>query len=155
MQSVCVWRCAAVAIVSACPPVSIENDLYIAAVELASRKYPTGWAGAAAIRTASGKILTSISPDVTNDALNLCMEVGAYLEAEKLGEAVTHSLCVFRENESASFAILTPCSICQERLVRWGGGVLAAVSNPSNQLVFKTLRELCPHHWSLVNGNAL
>lgn len=134
---------------------SIENDLYTAAVELASSKYPTGWAGAAAIRTTSGKILTSISPEVTNEALNLCMEVGAYLEAEKLREAVTHSLCVFRENESTSFVVLTPCGICQERLVRWGGAVLAAVSNPSNKLLFKPLRELCPHHWSLVNGREL
>ncbi len=134
---------------------SIEQDLYSAAAALASSKYPVGWAGAAAIRTASGKILTSIAPVVTNDALNLCMEVGAYLEAEKLGEAITHSLCIFRDNENSPFLVLTPCGICQERLLRWGGAVLAAISNPSNQLLFKPLRELCPHHWSLVDGKQL
>ncbi|MGL1115870.1 cytidine deaminase, partial [Vibrio vulnificus] len=26
---------------------------------------------------------------------------------------------------------------------------------PENALVFKTIRELMPHHWSLVNGKAL
>ncbi|HCH4281908.1 TPA: cytidine deaminase, partial [Vibrio parahaemolyticus] len=118
-------------------------------------RYPTGWGGAAAVRTRSGKILTSVAPDVKNDALSLCMEVGAYLEAHKLNEAVTHSLCICREDENGDFLVLSPCGICQERLVHWGGDVKAAISNESNELVFKTIRELMPHHWSLVNGNAL
>jgi cytidine deaminase len=84
----------------------IEEELYKAACELAARKYPTGWAGAAAVRTAADTILTSISPEINNAALHLCMEVGAYLEAEKLGEDITHSLCVFRENEHAPFQFL-------------------------------------------------
>ncbi|HAS6231360.1 TPA: cytidine deaminase, partial [Vibrio vulnificus] len=95
------------------------------------------------------------APDVKNDALSLCMEVGAYLEAHKLNEAVTHSLCICREDENGDFLVLSPCGICQERLVHWGGDVKAAISNESNELVFKTIRELMPHHWSLVNGNTL
>ncbi|MGH0001036.1 cytidine deaminase [Pseudovibrio ascidiaceicola] len=88
------------------------------------RRYPTGWGGAASIRTESGKILTSIAPDTKNDGLSLCMEVGAILEAHKLDEVVTHSLCIYREDENSTFVILTPCGICQERLVHWGGEVL-------------------------------
>lgn len=130
-----------------------EQDLYKAAKELAIRKYPEGWGGAAAVLTAGGKILTSISPQVINDGLHLCMEVGAFLEAEKLGEEISHSLCLYRENENRDFVILTPCGICQERLLRWGRGVQAAVSNPANKLIFKSLRELMPHHWSMVNEN--
>ncbi|UXI03899.1 cytidine deaminase [Photobacterium sp. TY1-4] len=133
----------------------IEKDLYDAAVQLIKSRYPAGWGGAAAVRTASGKILTSIAPDVNNDALSLCMEVGAYLEAHKLNEAVTHSLCLCREDEQSEFLILSPCGVCQERLVHWGGDVKAAISTDSNHLVFKTIRELMPHHWSLVNGDVL
>ncbi|HAS6957245.1 TPA: cytidine deaminase, partial [Vibrio vulnificus] len=133
---------------------NIEKELYQAAVELVNMRYPAGWGGAAAVRTESGKILTSIAPDTKNDALSLCMEVGAYLEAHKLNERVTHSLCLCRENESDEFLILSPCGVCQERLVHWGGDVKAAITTPENELVFKTIRELMPHHWSLVNGKA-
>ncbi|KKC99076.1 cytidine deaminase [Photobacterium halotolerans] len=133
----------------------IEKELYDAAVKLIESRYPTGWGGAAAVRTQSGKVLTSIAPDVKNDALSLCMEVGAYLEAHKLNEAVTHSLCLCREDEKSQLLVLSPCGVCQERLVHWGGDVKAAITTASNQLVFKTIRELMPHHWSLVNGTAL
>ncbi|MEZ8123879.1 cytidine deaminase [Vibrio splendidus] len=134
---------------------NIERELYQAAVELVKVRYPSGWGGAAAVRTDSGKILTSIAPDTKNDALSLCMEVGAYLEAHKLNERVTHSLCLCRESENDEFLILSPCGVCQERLVHWGGDVKAAITTPDNSLVFKTIRELMPHHWSLVNGKTL
>ncbi|MFM2643221.1 cytidine deaminase [Vibrio chagasii] len=132
-----------------------EQELYHAAVELIKKRYPRGWGGAAAIRTETGKILTSIAPDTKNDALSLCMEVGAFLEAHKLNEKVTHSLCICREDESNEFLVLSPCGVCQERLVHWGGDVKAAISTKENKLVFKTIRELMPHHWSLVNGTTL
>ncbi|KZK91448.1 cytidine deaminase [Pseudovibrio sp. Ad46] len=67
------------------------------------------------------------------------MEVGAILEAHKLDEVVTHSLCICRDDENSPFVILTPCGICQERLVHWGGDVKAAVSNSDNKLIFKNL----------------
>jgi len=133
----------------------IGKTLYQHAIELIETRYPKGWGGAAAVRTKSGKILTSIAPDVKNDGLSLCMEVGAYLEAHKLNEVVTHSLCVCRDDELSEYIILTPCGICQERLVHWGGDVKAAISTENNALVFKSLRELMPHHWSLVNGKVL
>lgn len=132
-----------------------EQELYHAAVDLIKKRYPRGWGGAAAVRTETGKILTSIAPDTKNDALSLCMEVGAFLEAHKLNEKVTHSLCICREEESSEFLVLSPCGVCQERLVHWGGDVKAAISTKENKLVFKTIRELMPHHWSLVNGTTL
>ena len=132
-----------------------EQELYHAAVELIKKRYPRGWGGAAAVRTETGKILTSIAPDTKNDALSLCMEVGAFLEAHKLNEKVTHSLCICREDESTEFLVLSPCGVCQERLIHWGGDVKAAISTKENKLVFKTIRELMPHHWSLVNGTTL
>lgn len=77
------------------------------------------------------------------------------MEAHKLNERVTHSLCVCRESEDSEFIILTACGICQERLSYWGGDVQVAVSNTENKLVFKQLRELMPFHWSIVNGVTL
>lgn len=127
------------------------TELFDAAKKLAESRYPKGWGGAAALLAKSGKILTSVAPDTKNDALSLCMEVGACLEAHKLNDAVTHSLCVYRKDENSDFIILTPCGICQERLVHWGKGVRVAVSNPANQVVFKTLDELMPDHWSMVH----
>ena len=134
---------------------NIEQALYQAAVDLIVNRYPTGWGGAAAIRTESGKILTSVSPETKNHALSLCMEVGAYLEAFKLEEAVTHSLCICREDETSEFSILSPCGICRERLMYWGNDVKAAITNSENRLIFKTIRELQPYPWSDAYGETL
>jgi cytidine deaminase len=130
----------------------IEKELFEAAKALVLKRYPAGWGGAAALATESGKVLTSVAPETLNDALSLCMEVGACLEAHKLNERVTHSLCVYRESENEEFIILTACGMCQERLSHWGRAVEVAISNPGNDLIFKPLSELMPHHWSQVNG---
>ncbi|WP_163832724.1 cytidine deaminase [Spartinivicinus ruber] len=135
---------------------NIGEQLYQAAMRLSEKRYPVDFGGAAAIRTQSGKILTSVAPDTKNDALALCMEVGALLvEAHILNEIVTHSLCIYRESEKADYLILSPCNICQERVVHWGGNVQVTISNQQNQLIFKTIRELQPYHWSIVNGETL
>ena len=127
----------------------IEQQLYAAAAELIYLRYPNGWGGAAAVRTESGKILTSVAPDIKVASLGLCMEVGAFLEAHKLNEVVTHSLCIAREDENSELRVLSPCGVCRERLAHWGGDVLAAISTSNHALTFKTLRELMPDHWSI------
>lgn len=134
---------------------NVEQELYDAALNLLKRRYPKGEGYAAAIRVESGKILTSVPPDIKNNSLEVCIELGAYLEAFKLNEAVTHSLCICREDENSEIIFLSPCGICQERLVYWGGDVKAAVSTKENKLVFKTIRELMPYHWSEANGETL
>lgn len=134
---------------------SIEADIHNKACRFAAERFPSGTAGVAAVRVESGKILTSVAPDVKNECLSLCIEVGAYLEAHKLNEKVTHSLCLYRETEQDEYIILTPCGVCQERLTHWGGDVLAAVTNKENKLIFKTIRELQPYHWSAANGQQL
>ncbi|PCJ47986.1 MAG: hypothetical protein COA74_10040 [Gammaproteobacteria bacterium] len=37
----------------------------------------------------------------------------------------------------------------------WGGNVKIAVTNDKNILLFKSLRELQPYHWSTFNGKKL
>lgn len=90
----------------------MEQKLFEVALNLMLTRYPVGSGGVAALATKSGTILTSVAPEVKNDALALCIEVGACLEAFKINERVTHSLCIYRECEYSPILFLTPCGIC-------------------------------------------
>ncbi|TKH04449.1 cytidine deaminase [Peribacillus simplex] len=129
---------------------NIEQKLYQAAKGLIEKMYPTGWGGAAAMYTNNGEILTSVSPEVINASTELCIETGAILEARKLNTKITHSIWVVRDDENQEFKVLTPCGVCQERLFYWGRDVKVAVtiSYDEQQLLFKTLKEVQPYHWS-------
>ncbi|SEA91937.1 cytidine deaminase [Thalassobacillus cyri] len=127
----------------------IEQKLYQAAKELLEKRYPTGWGGAAAMYTNKGEILTSVAPEVINALTELCIETGAILEAHKFNTKITHSICIVREDENEELKVLTPCGVCQERLMYWGRDVKVAVtSNGETALLFKTLEEVQPYHWS-------
>lgn len=126
----------------------IESKLYKEVIKLIEQRYPTGWGGAAAVALEDETVLTSVAPEVINDASNLCMETGSILEAHKLNKRVTHSLCVVRDDENSQYKVLTPCGICQERFFYWGSDVKVAVSVKSEDIVFKTLAEVQPYHWS-------
>jgi cytidine deaminase len=79
-----------------------------------------GWAGAAAMYAEDGQILISTSPEVVNASVELCHEVGAICEAYKLSKKITATVCVSRDDKGM-FQILTPCGVCQERLMVYGG----------------------------------
>lgn len=100
------------------------------------------------MRTSDGNIITSVAPEVLNAATNLCIEVGSILEAHKQQTTVTHSICVVRDDENSPFKILTPCGICQERLLYWGGEVLVAVTHKKDEIKYVSLQELQPFHWT-------
>lgn len=127
---------------------TIEQELYQSAIQLIQKRYPSGWGGAAAMYTNAGHILTSVAPGVINASTELCMETGSICEAHKLNEAVTHSICVVRSDENAEFKVLTPCGVCQERLFYWGENVKVGVYSQNGELMFKTLKEVQPFHWS-------
>jgi cytidine deaminase len=74
--------------------------------------------------------------------------MSAMCEAQKLNEKITHSLCIVRDDEKSSFKVLTPCGICQERLIYWGDDVIVGLTNNNNELVFKPLKEINLFHWS-------
>ncbi|WP_411213599.1 cytidine deaminase [Terribacillus saccharophilus] len=126
----------------------VMDMLYEAAIQLIKQRYPSGWGGAAAMRTREGVILTSVAPEVLNAATELCMEVGSILEAHKLQTSVTHSICVTRDDENSPFKVLTPCGICQERLLYWGRDVQVAVTHEENKVKYVSLEELQPFHWT-------
>jgi len=85
---------------------------------------------------------------VVNASVELCHEVGAICEAFKLNKIITATVCVSRD-EAGKFHVLTPCGVCQERLMVWGDLVEAAVprDEDSSQWQMKTLRELQPYYW--------
>jgi len=126
---------------------SIEQKLYDEATAFVKHRYPQGWGGAAAVYTEQGSVLISVAPEVINAATELCMETGAFLEAHKLNERVTHSICVARDDEQSEFKVLTPCGVCQERLFFWGEDVKAAIYDPEGRLIYKRLDEIQPFHW--------
>lgn len=128
---------------------SLDQSLVDAAVQQALERFPSGYAGAAAVRTDTGRILTSVSFDAPNDAVSLCHEVGAFCEANRLGERVVASVCVSRSQPDRPFLVLPPCGICQERLALWGPEVEVAVSvrGKPGEWQSKFLREVNPHYW--------
>lgn len=131
---------------------SLTQKLVDAAIEQALSRFPTGYAGAAAVGTSEGQILTSVCFDSPNDVVSLCHETGAICEANRLGLHVTASVCVSRESPGDPFLILTPCGVCQERLAKWGLDVQVAVpsSQDASQWEARPLSDVQPYYWRLV-----
>jgi len=127
----------------------LDQTLVDAALALAAARWPRREAGAAALYTSSGRILTSVFAESPNQSASLCHETGAICEAHKLQEAVVASVCVSREDADAPFVILPPCGICCERLAFWGGEVQLAVPCPDypSRWQAKLLKQLLPHYW--------
>jgi cytidine deaminase len=127
----------------------LTQSLVDAALRQALDRFPEGYAGAAAVETSSGRIITSVCFDAPNDAVSLCHEAGAFCEANRIGEDVVASVCVSRSSPDKPFLILPPCGVCQERLALWGSEVEVAVSVPGKpgDWQSKRLREVNPHYW--------
>ncbi len=128
---------------------NVDQKLVDAAIQQALERWPIGWAGAAAMYTADGDILTSVYVEAPNTAVELCHETGAICEAHRRNVAITASVCVSRESENERFIILSPCGVCQERLAYWGGDVSVAVPQPGDPTMWqaKTLRAVMPFYW--------
>ena len=121
--------------------------MYDQALAFINRRFPSGWGGCAVMHTEDGRFLTSVFLESFNGSAGLCMETGAMCEAQKYNLKITHSLCLSRDSEKERPRILTACGICQERLRYWGEDVKVAVSNPENQVIFRSLKELNPYYW--------
>jgi cytidine deaminase len=134
----------------------LDQRLVDAAIALMNQCFPKDrWAGAAAMYTCEGDLLTSIGADSPNPGAGLCYETGCICEAQKLDHAITASVCVCRAPNAEQILILTPCGICQERLFFWGPGVEVAVPDAHNpsRWTAKTLSEVQPYYWRKVFEN--
>lgn len=127
----------------------LDQALVDAAIAQALARFPSGDAGAAAVRTATGRVITSVSFDAPNSGVSLCHETGAFCEANRLGERVVASVCVSRSAADRPFLILAPCGVCQERLALWGDDVEVAVAvrGHPGRWQARRLREVNPHYW--------
>lgn len=125
----------------------IGLQMYQRAADFVNKRFPKGWGGCAVVYTKDGQFLISVALESFNGGAGLCMETGAMCEAQKLNLRITHSLCISRDSEQEDFKILTACGICQERFRYWGDDVKIAVTNPKNEVIFKTLGELSPWYW--------
>jgi cytidine deaminase len=127
----------------------LDQNLVDAAIKFVDERFLNeSWAGAAAMYAHDGAILISTSPDVPNESVSLCHETGAICEAYKLGLQITASVCVSRD-ERGQFHILTPCGVCQERLMTWGDEVEVAVPKDSDSTIWemRRLSEVQPFYW--------
>jgi cytidine deaminase len=127
----------------------LDQTLVDAALSLAAARWPNREAGAAALYTTSGRILTSVFVESPHQSVCLCHETGAICEAHKIQEPITATVCVSREDASSPFVILPPCGVCCERLAYWGGEVEVAVpkAGEPSRWEMRRLREVMPHYW--------
>ena len=127
----------------------VDQQLVDAATEQALARWPDEEAGAAAVYTTDGRILTSVYVETPNSVVNLCHETGAICEAHRLNVPIAASVCVTREDKDAPFLILTPCGVCQERLAYWGSDVQVGVPEPGDPTSWRSqsLGEIMPFYW--------
>jgi cytidine deaminase len=127
----------------------LDERLVQAARELAIARYghDGDWAGAAAMYTDSGALLTSVYIEAPNPGAMLCCETGAICEAHKRNERIVATVCVGRDGAGQPFEILAPCGLCMERLAWFGPDVECAVPDGGSGWKMMRLRELQPHRW--------
>lgn len=86
--------------------------------------------GAAAVLLGDGSILTGTSPDFPNPSTTVCHETEPYLAAFRLNQPILASLCLHR-TDNDRFLVLSPCGICQERLMLHGPAPSWAFQKPT------------------------
>ena len=131
---------------------NLDQALVDAATALLVSYFPGDQGIAAAAYTDSGALYTSVVFDPEWGGAGLCAETGAILEAVKQKERVTAIACVGRLGGDEPIVLLTPCGICQERLIHFGADVQIAVPHPADptRWQMQRLREVQPYYW--VNG---
>lgn len=128
---------------------ALDQVLIDAAIHQAIQRFPSGYAGAAAVLTDGGIVLTSVCLDAPNASAAHCHETGAICEANRTGARIVASVCVSRSERDRPFLILAPCVICQERLALWGPDVEVGVGvqGRPGEWQSKRLSEVMPHYW--------
>ena len=136
------------------PSFAVDQELVDAAIALVHARFDESGAeaGAAAMRLSDGAIVTSVAPAALNSAVELCHETGALCEAYKRGLDVVASVCVTRLEDRRDLWILSPCGVCQERLLVYGPDVAVGVPAPGDptRWVSVRLRDVQPHWWGQV-----
>jgi cytidine deaminase len=129
---------------------SLKSELIRAAIKLAEYRFPDEDTCVAALKTETGRILTSVWVEASVDSACLCAETGAICEAHKLNERVIASACIYWKANTKAIKILPACGVCQERLAFWGLDVEIAVPCQGSEETwqFMALRQLRPFYWN-------
>jgi cytidine deaminase len=134
--------------------VLVDQKLIDAAVDQLDRRWPdSSSAVAAAVYIDDGSILTGVSLDNINAAMNLCAETGPITQAYTLDRRITASVCVCRDEANpGNYLVLAPCGACQERLALWGQDVQVGVAEASAAEGWssRSLIEVNPFYWVTV-----
>jgi cytidine deaminase len=127
----------------------VDQPLVDAAIDLLNRRFPDSGGVAAALYLEDGQVLTGINFDTEWGGGSLCAETGPICTANTLGKRVTASACVGKLGAHEPIVILTPCGICQERLIHFGTDVQVAVPHPEDptRWLSKPLAEVMPYYW--------
>ncbi|WP_199184079.1 cytidine deaminase [Cryobacterium sp. Y57] len=128
-----------------------DQNLFDRAVDQMTLRWPdASEAVAAAVYLDDGSVLTGVSLDNFNAAMNLCAETGPICEAYSQGRRIVASICVSREPGRDGFTVLSPCGACQERLAIWGPTVEVGVSDPSSSSGWSSrpLLAVNPYYWA-------
>jgi cytidine deaminase len=128
-----------------------DQNLFDRAVDQMTLRWPdASEAVAAAAYLDDGSVLTGVSLDNFNAAMNLCAETGPICEAYSQGRRIVASICVSREPGREGFTVLSPCGACQERLAIWGPTVEVGVSDPSSSSGWSSrpLLAVNPYYWA-------
>ncbi len=133
----------------------LHQHLIDAAVALLQERFAGEGGIAAALLCEDGSILTGVHFQPEYGSTGLCAEAGPVCEANKQNKRVVASVCVCRDSATSPTLVLTPCGVCQERLMHWGEMVHVAVPDPSDpsRCLWKTLGEVQPYYWAKVFGN--
>lgn len=130
-------------------PKQVDDALVNHAKAFLRERFPQGGGTVAAVYLEDGQMLLGVATDALHEQVGLCAETGPICEAFRLNKAVVASVCMSDDNPEGVINILTPCGICQERLLFWGPQVSVAVPQAGNftQWEAKTLAEVQPYFW--------
>lgn len=128
----------------------MKKDLLKEVIKFVKSYSPTKSSTYAVALTKSGKLLTGVFFNSELDSARLCAEAGCMIEANKLKDPITHSLCIWYDSESDDYGVLPACGYCQERLATFGMGVMIAIpkGKTGKEYIFKSLKELRPYFWA-------
>ena len=132
----------------------LDQRLVDAAIALLNARFPGTDGVAAAIYCDDGSILTGVSFEPEYGSVGLCAEVGPICEANTLGKRIVASVCVARDTPTSPIVILSPCGVCQERLMYWGQDIEVAVPEPNDPTRWLPVRlaDVQPYYWAKVFG---
>ena len=128
---------------------NLDQQLVDAAIAEIDRRFPNEIGIAAALYTLEGDILIGVRFNLKYGPGRLCAETEPILYAYRHNKTVTASVCLYRDPLDGRYLVLSPCGMCQERLIHWGKDVEVAVPAAADPARWqaKTLHELVPHYW--------